>query len=116
MLFRMQKGTTMKIKWYQYLAVGSYVAGWVAKEFNEGVENVKISWWQYLSLGSFIGGWFGQAAIDGVITKLELNQLLTGIFQLLGLEKSGIELTSAVELVQGIFGMLGINNIKIDVD
>ena len=52
---------------------------------------IKVSWWQYLGLGSFVAGWIARAAMDGKITRLEIDELITGVLDMLGLEDINIE-------------------------
>ena len=51
----------------------------------------KIKWWQYLSLGSFIAGWVARALPDGVITRTEMEGLIQGILDMLGVDEIRIE-------------------------
>jgi len=51
----------------------------------------KLHWWQYLSVGSFVAGWIGHALIDGKISRVEINQLVNGIMDMLGVTEIVIE-------------------------
>jgi hypothetical protein len=50
------------------------------------MSKVKVNWYQYLSLGFFVAGWISRAAIDGKISREEVNELVSGIFEMLGTE------------------------------
>jgi len=52
---------------------------------------IKISWWQYLGLGSFVAGWIARASMDGKITRVEIDELIMGVLDMLGLEDISIE-------------------------
>jgi len=52
---------------------------------------VKLKWWQYFGVGSFIAGWIGRACMDGVIKRAEVEELLEGILDMLGIEEIKIE-------------------------
>ena len=47
----------------------------------------KIKWYQYLAVGSFVAGWVSRSLPDEKVTKAELQELLAGILELLGLEE-----------------------------
>jgi len=51
----------------------------------------KISWWQYIALGSFVAGWIVRASIDGKISRVEIEELIMGMLDMLGLEDISIE-------------------------
>jgi len=56
----------------------------------------KLSWWQYFAVGSFIAGWVARALIpdaDGriVITRAEMQELLDGVLSMLGMNEVVIE-------------------------
>jgi len=43
---------------------------------------MKIKWYQYFAIGSFVAGWFSKAAVDGKITneeRIELANSLTSL-------------------------------------
>jgi len=42
-------------------------------------------------VGSFIAGWIGRACMDGVIKRAEVEELLEGILDMLGIEEIKIE-------------------------
>ncbi len=44
----------------------------------------KLKWWQYLAVGSFIAGWVARALPDGKISRAEVDELLNGILDMLG--------------------------------
>jgi len=46
----------------------------------------KLQWWQYFAVGSFIAGWLARALPDGEISREEVDELLNGIFDMLGLD------------------------------
>jgi len=52
---------------------------------------IKVNWWQYLAIGSFVAGWISRTAIDGKITRVEIEELVTGILDMLGLEEISID-------------------------
>ena len=37
----------------------------------------KLNWWQYFGVGSFVAGWIARAAMDGKITRIEIDELIT---------------------------------------
>ena len=51
----------------------------------------KLKWWQYLSCGSFVAGWIGHALIDGKISRAEIDMLIHGILDMLGVDEIVIE-------------------------
>lgn len=38
-----------------------------------------MKWFQYLQIGAFIAGWISKSIQDGVITQKEINELVLGI-------------------------------------
>jgi len=51
----------------------------------------KLSWWQSMTVAGFVAGWIARATMDGKITRIEIDQLITGILDMLGLEEISIE-------------------------
>ena len=56
----------------------------------------KLSWFQYFAVGSFIAGWIAKALVpdpDGriVITRAEMQELLDGVLSMLGMSEVVIE-------------------------
>ena len=51
----------------------------------------KLKWWQYLSVGSFVAGWVGCSFMDGKISRAEINELVQGILDMLGVTEIVIE-------------------------
>ena len=51
----------------------------------------KLKWWQYLSVGSFVAGWVGRSFMDQKITRAEINELIQGILDMLGVTEIEIE-------------------------
>jgi hypothetical protein len=51
----------------------------------------KLKWWQYLSVGSFVAGWISRSLIDKKITRAELNELIQGILDMLDIDEIVIE-------------------------
>ena len=54
-------------------------------------KKIKLNWWQYFGVGSFVAGWIARAAMDGKITRFEIDELITGILDMLGLQEISIE-------------------------
>jgi len=50
-----------------------------------------FKWYQYFGVGSFIAGWLASSLPDGKITRAEIDQLMNGIFDMLGIEDIKIE-------------------------
>ena len=53
------------------------------------MKNFKL--YQYFGVGSFIAGWLASSLPDGKITRAEIDQLMNGIFDMLGIEDIKIE-------------------------
>ena len=51
----------------------------------------KLKWWQYLSVGSFVAGWVGRSFMDGKISRAEIDELVQGILDMLGVAEIVIE-------------------------
>ena len=51
----------------------------------------KLKWWQYLSVGSFVAGWVGRSLMDKKITRAEINELIQGILDMLDITEIMIE-------------------------
>ncbi len=51
----------------------------------------KIRWWQYFAVGSFIAGWVARSLPDGVIKRSEIEELIQGILDMLGVDEIRIE-------------------------
>ena len=51
----------------------------------------KIGWWQYLAVGSFVAGWVSRSLLDKKITRAEIDMLIQGILDMLGVEEITIE-------------------------
>ena len=54
-------------------------------------KKLRISWFQYLGIGSFVAGWLARACADGKITREEIEELITGVLDMLGLEEISVE-------------------------
>lgn len=52
---------------------------------------VKIRWYQYFGLGSFIAGWIAKSVVDGVISRAEIEELVQGCLDMLGISEIKIE-------------------------
>jgi len=39
----------------------------------------KLKWYQYLAVGSFVAGWVGRSFMDNKITRAEIDELINGI-------------------------------------
>ena len=52
----------------------------------------KLKWYQYLGVGSFIAGWLGRSLPDGKITRPEIEELMNGIFDMLGITEIKLDL------------------------
>ena len=59
--------------------------------WKEKVKMPRLKWWQYLTVGSFVAGWVGRSFIDGKITRAEIDELLQGILDMLGVTEIVIE-------------------------
>ena len=47
----------------------------------------KIKWYQYLAVGSFVAGWVSRSLPDKKVTKDELEELLNGILEMLDMDE-----------------------------
>jgi len=45
-----------------------------------------LKWWQYFAVGSFIAGWLARSLPDGKITRAEVDELISGVFSMLGVD------------------------------
>lgn len=52
---------------------------------------LKLKWWQYFGMGSFIAGWISRAVMDGVISRAEIEELVTALLDMLGIDEIRIE-------------------------
>ena len=52
----------------------------------KGMKMPKLKWWQYLAVGSFVAGWLTRALADGKVSRPELDELINGILDILGIE------------------------------
>ena len=51
----------------------------------------KLKWYQYLAVGSFVAGWVGRSFMDNKITRAEIDELINGILDMLGVTDIEIE-------------------------
>ena len=51
-----------------------------------------IKWYQYFGVGSFVAGWLACSLPDGKVTRAEIEELMTGIFDILGITEIKVEL------------------------
>ncbi|HUT00492.1 MAG TPA: hypothetical protein VMY59_09265 [Candidatus Thermoplasmatota archaeon] len=54
-------------------------------------KKIKVNWWQSMTIAGFVAGWIARAAMDGKITRIEIDELITGILDMLGLQEISIE-------------------------
>lgn len=52
---------------------------------------MKIKWYQYLAVGAFVAGWVGRSLIDKKITRPEIIELIQGILDMLDVTEIVIE-------------------------
>ena len=57
----------------------------------KGNKMQRIKWYQYFGVGAFVAGWIMRAAMDGKISRAEIEELIMGMLDMLGLEDISIE-------------------------
>ena len=51
----------------------------------------KVKWYQYFAIGSFVAGWIVRASMDGKISRAEIEELVINILNMLEIEDINIE-------------------------
>ena len=50
-----------------------------------------FKWYHYFGVGSFVAGWLASSLPDKKITRAEIDELMNGIFNMLGITEIKIE-------------------------
>jgi len=51
----------------------------------------RVKWYQYFAVGSFVAGWVVRASMDGKISRAEIEELVIGMLNMLEIEDIIIE-------------------------